>query len=590
LARAHDRIREGESGTALEACVNALESLKGKHPDLTAQVYLCMSTAHKLAKAHIEANLAFERAQEELQKAADLIEDEDFRTDFLARPVFRELRKKRETFADAEERLSALYDMVHSLNSGGDPEDKLGVILDQALRVVRAERGLILLRSEGDDRYQVRFSRNLEEQTIEEAAQFSRTAVLAAGKGESVLAVNAGNDERLKQMKSVSAYGITSLLCVPLRSRDDLVGAVYVDSRSDGALFRKQDLTFLEAFADHAALALENARRLRRLEQRRSQLLSATESRESFGALIGRSPGMQKVYDMIERVAGSHLPVLIQGESGTGKELVAREIFRGGLRKDGPFLSENCAAIAPDLIESELFGHVKGAFTGAERDKAGLFEQADGGTLFLDEIGDMAPAMQARLLRVLQEGEIRRVGDEVRKFVDVRLITATHRDLNRRVEEGAFREDLLYRLQVLVIQLPPLRDRPLDIAPLVQHFLGKIAAQRGQKQVEVRTEAMELFERYAWPGNVRQLENTLQRLALLADGGVINRATIEQDPALQAALIGQSGRPTLSLKKNERDRIAEALERSGGNRLEAAKLLGVSRATIFRKIKHYDLN
>jgi Nif-specific regulatory protein len=549
-----------------------------------------MGQAHKLAGGYVESNLAFERAQEEVQNAASLIEDEDLRNDFLARPVFRELRKKRETFADAEERLSALYDMVHALNTGGDPEDKLGVILDQALRVVRADRGLILLRSEGDDRYQVRFSRNLEEQTIEEAAQFSRTAVLAAGKGESVLAVNAANDERLRQMKSVSAYGITSLLCVPLRVRDDLVGAVYVDSRSDGALFQKEDLQFLEAFADHAALAMENARDLLRLEQRRDQLLSATESRESFGALVGRSPGMQKVYDMIERVAGSHLPVLIQGESGTGKELVAREIFRGGLRQDGPFLSENCAAIAPELIESELFGHVKGAFTGADRDKVGLFEQADGGTLFLDEIGDMAPTMQARLLRVLQEGELRRVGDEKRRHVNVRVITATHRDLAQRVETGEFREDLLYRLQVLVIQIPPLRERPLDIAPLVQHFLGKIAAQREKKQVEVRTEVVELFERYPWPGNVRQLENTLQRLALLADGDAISRSTIEQDPALQAALIGKSGRPTLSLKTNERDRIAQALERAGGNRLEAARLLGVSRATIFRKIKQYGLN
>jgi transcriptional regulator with PAS, ATPase and Fis domain len=293
---------------------------------------------------------------------------------------------------------------------------------------------------------------------------------------------------------------------------------------------------------------------------------------------------------MTERVAESNLPVLILGESGTGKELVAREIYLRGLRKGKPFLSENCAAIAVDLIESELFGHVKGAFTGADRDKPGLFEQADGGTLFLDEIGDMSPAMQARLLRVLQEGEIRRVGDETRRHVDVRLIAATHRDLNQRVAEGQFREDLLYRLQVLGIRLPPLRVRPMDIAPLVRHFLEKIAAQRERKAIAVRTDAMELFERYAWPGNVRQLENTLHRLALLADGDAISRATIEQYAALSAALIGQIGRPTLSLKHNERDRIAEALARAKGNRADAAKLLGVSRATVFRKIKEHKLS
>ena len=232
-----------------------------------------------------------------------------------------------------------------------------------------------------------------------------------------------------------------------------------------------------------------------------------------------------------------------------------------------PFLSENCAAIAESLLESELFGHVKGAFTGADRDKEGLFEQADGGTLFLDEVGDMSPAMQARLLRVLQDGELRRVGAETRRRVDVRLITATHRDLSQRVAEGMFREDLLYRLQVLVIQLPPLKDRPTDIELLVRHFLERIAEQRQKKKIAIRTDAMELLERYAWPGNVRQLENTLQRLALFADGAPISRATIEQDPSLHAALIGEAGKPTLSLKQNERDRIVEAPSTARSNPL-----------------------
>jgi DNA-binding NtrC family response regulator len=194
------------------------------------------------------------------------------------------------------------------------------------------------------------------------------------------------------------------------------------------------------------------------------------------------------------------------------------------------------------------------------------------------------------LLRVLQEGELRRVGDETRRHVDVRLITATHRDLAERVAQGLFREDLLYRLQVLVIQLPPLNERPTDIALLVDHFLDRIAKQRGQGKVVIRNDALELIERYAWPGNVRQLENALQRLALLAGADPIGRTTIESDPTLKATLIGQSGRPTLSLKQNERDRISEALQQAGGNRVGAAKLLGVSRATIFRKIKHYGLN
>ncbi|NIM62094.1 MAG: GAF domain-containing protein, partial [Acidobacteria bacterium] len=325
LAWSKEKARKSDWRSALDACAKAIEALGGRHHDLAAQAFLSMSKAHELRGGRVEANLALDRARGELAIAADLIEDEDLRNDFLARPVFKALRMQRRTFADAAERLAALYEMVRALNTETDPEGQIGVILDQALRVVRAERGLILLRSEGDDTYRVRFARNLESDTVEDAARFSRTAVLAAGRGEPVLAINAANDARVAQMKSVSAYGIKSLLCVPLRVRDELVGAVYADSRADGALFQEQDLKFLAAFADHAALALENARDLRRLEKRRAQLVSAIQSREALGAIVGRSAAMQKVYDLIERVAESHLPVLIQGDSGTGKELVARE-------------------------------------------------------------------------------------------------------------------------------------------------------------------------------------------------------------------------------------------------------------------------
>jgi two-component system response regulator HydG len=299
---------------------------------------------------------------------------------------------------------------------------------------------------------------------------------------------------------------------------------------------------------------------------------------------------MQKVYDLIERVAQTALPVLIHGDSGTGKELVAREIHTRSPRHRRPLLSENCAAIAESLLESELFGHIKGAFTNAERDHAGLFEQASGGTLFLDEVGDMSPAMQARLLRVLQEGEIRRVGDDRHRLVDVRLLTATHRDLHEYVADGLFREDLLYRLQVLTIQLPPLGDRPEDVPLLIEHFLARIARERGRATPPVRAEVADLLQRASWPGNVRQLENALQRLILLAGDGPITIQTIEADPGLRDALISGGGKPILSLKQNERERIAEALEAAGGNRAEAAKLLGISRATIFRKLKQYDLS
>ena len=272
--------------------------------------------------------------------------------------------------------------------------------------------------------------------------------------------------------------------------------------------------------------------------------------------------------------------------------MVARAIHFHGPRRRRIILSENCAAIPETLLESELFGHVRGAFTGAERDRPGLFEQADGGTLFLDEVGDMSAAMQARLLRVLQEGELRRVGGDETTQVDVRLIAATHADLPTLVQEGRFREDLFYRLQVLAVQLPPLRERTGDIPLLVDHMMARISKERGREAPRVTAEVMALLEGYPWPGNVRQLENSLQRLALLAADGPITRSVVEADDGLSRALLGDldTRQPIYSLERNEMEQIRRALETCGGNRNRAARMLGISRATIYRKIKEYDLS
>jgi Nif-specific regulatory protein len=382
------------------------------------------------------------------------------------------------------------------------------------------------------------------------------------------------------------------VICVPLRLKEEIVGAVYMANRRQGALFTPDDLRFLEAFADHAALALENARIRRELEQENLRLQVAADERVRFDSMIGRSGPMQKVYDLIPKMAASGLPVLVQGESGTGKELVARAINSHSPRQRKVFLSENCAAIPESLLESELFGHVRGAFTGAERDRVGLFEQADGGTLFLDEIGDMPAAMQARLLRVLQEGELRRVGGERTIHVDVRVITATHRDLEAEVEAGRFREDLYYRLQVLVIQLPPLRDRSGDIPLLVDHFLKRISRERGRPVPELRTAVLSLLESYTWPGNVRQLENHIQRMTLLAGDGPITTAVVQSDDGLRGSLYGKRAPvgPAFLLERSQRERIRQALIETEGNRARAARLLGISRATIFRRIKEYRLD
>ena len=298
---------------------------------------------------------------------------------------------------------------------------------------------------------------------------------------------------------------------------------------------------------------------------------------------------MLRVFRLIEKVAASELPVLIQGESGTGKELAARAVHFNGPRRRRICLSENCAAIPESLLESELCGHVRGAFTGADRDRAGLFEQADGGTLFLDEVGDMSPGMQARLLRALEEGEIRRVGADRPTTVDVRVIAATHRDLSHEVAAGRFREDLLYRLQVLLVQLPPLRERPEDVSLLVTHLLDRISKERGRPVSRMDDEVRSLLERYEWPGNVRQLENTLQRLVLLAGDGPITLAELESDPAFRESRMASRNRVVFSLDRGVGDELQRALEAADGNRDRAARLLGISRATIYRKIKQHGL-
>jgi Nif-specific regulatory protein len=490
-----------------------------------------------------------------------------------------------------DRRLVALYDMIRTLNSEDDPQLLLRSILDMALEVVQAERGMILLRATSSGAFEVCLARNLERETLDDAGEFSRHVVEQAGAGKSVLALDAQDDERFRHLKSVSLHGIHSLMCVPLRSRGEIIGSVYLDSRRVERMFNRDHLRFLEAFADHAALALENAQARAHLANENLRLQAQAEERARFGNLVGRAPGMQQVFSMIERVADSDLPVLIQGESGTGKELVARAIHFNGPRRKRPFISENCAAIPDSLLQTELFGHVRGAFTGASRDRSGLFEQAHGGTLMLDEVGDMSPTMQAQLLRVLQEGEVRRVGGDRPIQVDVRVLAATHRDLQAEVTAGRFREDLLYRLQVLGIQIPALRERADDVALLVGHFLRRIAGQRGREAPRIDAEVMQLLAAYAWPGNVRQLENVVQRLSLLAGDAPITRRLLEEDTGLRQLLGTAAPKPesAMSLEVSEREQIVRALRATQGNRSRAARILGISRATIYRKLKEYGL-
>jgi Nif-specific regulatory protein len=544
-----------------------------------------------------EAREVLDRGRKLVESILEGIEDDALRRSFSSQAIWAPLSEESFlTSRDNHARLLALYDMLRILNSSTDPDTLLESILDLALGALRAERGMILLKQPHDreeDAFAVHLARNLDADTMEDVRSYSRRIVAAAAKGESLLALDAGTDERFQDYKSVSLYGIRSLICVPLRSRERIIGTVYLDSRRDGMLFTQDDLRFLEAFADQAALALGNVLERVELEDRNRQLQALAETRTRYDNLIGRCAAMQRVFDTLDKFSATNLPVLIHGESGTGKEIVARAIHFNGPRRKRSFVSENCAALPETLLESELFGHVRGAFTGAERDHPGLFEQAHKGTLFLDEIGDMSAAMQARLLRVLEEGEIRRVGGERSIEVDVRVLAATHRDLGAEVQAGRFREDLFYRLQVLTVSLPALRDRPGDVPLLCDHFLRRIGEERGLGPLRLAPDVLALLHRHEWPGNVRQLENTLQRLVVLADGRTIDAGVVATDPDLRTRLgysapRGDTGAP-FSLEAGEKTQLEKALQAAGGNRSAAARLLNVSRATFYRKLRRHGL-
>ena len=342
---------------------------------------------------------------------------------------------------------------------------------------------------------------------------------------------------------------------------------------------------------DEVVLTLRKAEERERLGREVAGLRAQLAAGPAERGLIVESRQMRAALELVARVAEHNTTVLITGESGTGKEVIARAIHRASPRAARSFVGINCAAIPESLLESELFGHVRGAFTGANADKAGLFDQADGGTLLLDEIGELPGPLQAKLLRVLQEGEIRRVGDQKTRRVDVRVLAATARDLAAEAAAGRFREDLFYRLNVVAIELPPLRQRREDIAPLARHFLGRLA-QRFSRALVLSDAAVAWLEAQEWRGNVRELENAIERAAVLTDKERLEPGDFAVVPPLRAAERGPGGEGTLKdlAEAAERHAIAAALEESAGNRRAAAKRLGVSLRTLFYKMSRYGLD
>ncbi len=525
-----------------------------------------------------------------------------------------------------EDKLARVLEIVRELATEHDLPRLLAKVTDHAIALLGGERGFVLLENEdgtleahasrdrkGDDPHAV-FSRSVAEKVVET--------------GEPVVAMRAREDARLAEAVSVHQLAIQSIACVPVRGAPPLgrpIGALYVETRVRPGLRFEQELPLLAAFADQAAIAIENARLVKELavknaelEQARARLEGTLDRRTEqlaearrdlsraraglkshfgYAGLVGTSGAMRKVYALVDRIKDADVPVLITGESGTGKEVVARAIHMASARAKKSFTGVNCGAIPANLLESELFGHVRGAFTGADRDRKGLLRESEGGTLLLDEIGEMPIKMQASLLRVLQEKKVRPVGGAAEEPVDVRIIAATNRDLEQMVKDGTFREDLYYRLHVVEVRVPPLRERTEDIPPLIDHFLTLFSSRYRRERKTIARDALRRMCAYEWPGNVRQLEHVLLNAWLMGEERELGEGDI-QLPTMDSRSISSTGssrsavrpaRNEAEYKDSEKERILRALAACDWNRVKAAELTGIPRRTFYRRLKEFGI-
>lgn len=489
--------------------------------------------------------------------------------------------------------LGALSAIGQRLASILDLEELMTSILDLAIENVRAERGLIFLRDEVTGELRPASSRNIDTEMIEEVSSYSGTVIRHVALGQTLLMVDVGQDPALSAAKSIVLNNIKSILCVPMRARGKVAGVIYLDTQRGPQFFTDKERAFVESFASQAAIAIENARLFGLMSAENARLKREAQDRGRFDKLIGTSAAMSRLREVLGGVLDSDCNVLIAGESGTGKELVARAIHYNGPRQKQKFVAIDCGALPENLLEAELFGYARGAFTGADRDRVGLIEEAHGGTLFLDEITNTSPAIQAKLLRVLQEHEVRRLGENRPRRVDARVLAATNADLASLIEQGRFRQDLYYRLNVVTIEVPALRDRREDIPLLAAHFLRALDS-GGPSAKRLGPGVLELLSAHYWPGNVRELENVIERASILAPGKVIS---VDDLPVSirPPAITSGTGRDRTShdrlagRKTGEQLMIEESLRRCAGDKAKAARLIGWNRQKLYRRIKEYGI-
>ncbi|MRR08941.1 GAF domain-containing protein, partial [bacterium] len=479
--------------------------------------------------------------------------------------------------------LSGLFELTDRLASATDPDVIAGTALRLAVRLLGAERGGLFL-LDGASALTLVAQVNLDPDTRSDALDFSRQAVLAAaGSGCEVVSNDAQLDQEFASRLSVRRNAIRSLLAVPVSYREGAIGALYLDTRLSSGVFSPRRREFLRALAAIIGSVLESGRLLSRLRQENRSLRDGRAP--VLDRIVGASAALRELLARIRTAAAADVRVLMEGETGTGKELAARAIHELSERSGRTFLALDCGSLPENLLEAELFGSVKGAFTGAYADKKGLFEAADGGTLFLDEITSASMGVQARLLRAIEAGEVRRVGDTSVRRVDVRLICATNRDPEVEINEGRFREDLYYRLNVVRLRVPPLRERSGDILLLAEHYRQQFQRQYRKRGTRFSEAARQCLLQYAWPGNIRELEHVVKRAVIMSAGPVITPADLEIrcDISSPATIREETDQAKQS-------RLVDALRSTEGNVSKASGQLGLSRRQVQRLMKKYNID
>jgi transcriptional regulator with GAF, ATPase, and Fis domain len=478
-----------------------------------------------------------------------------------------------------------LHRFSERLMTSRSVDEVLEALLDDIIELTGAARGVVLLvdPSEGEGSLpRARVARNVQKDVIQDpSGQISDSIVRQVIETKRpVIVSDALTDTVFGKSESVVALKLSSVMCAPLLSQGEVVGVLYVGNDEVKHLFDRNQLDLLTIFAGQASLILQNAMLLSALRADKEKL-SAELADKRFGEIIGACPSMTEVFRKLQKVAPTDISVLITGETGTGKELIAREIHRRSNRANGPFVVVNCGAIPENLMESEMFGHVKGAFTGAVASRPGKFQYADGGTLFLDEVGELTPPLQVKLLRAIQERVVYRVGDSKPEKCDIRIVTATNRTLEEMIRTGDFREDLYYRLNVVNLWLPPLRERGDDVFMIARALLTKYADELNSSVRGFSPQALSAVRKYAWPGNIRQVENRIKKALVLCDQTLLGPEDLDLGPETQESIL-----PLEKAKEEfQRRYVLEALERNNGNRTQTARDLGVDPRTIFRYLE-----